>query len=304
MNLLIIRHYLEYLFVRLLILKTYFIPFRALYFFSDIFAFVIRDIIRYRRKTVRQNIQLAFPEKTEKERKKIENGFYRAFSDVLLETLKSYTLSHDTFHKRMFFENPEILDPYYEQRKSCIFLLAHYGNWEWVTHIIPYLKHHSCVLYKPLHNKFVNDYVYKRRQKLQMSLYSIEQTGLMVRRHIHQPAIFAYISDQNPPFEPEEPYWVQFFNRPTAALGGAETLARKFNLPVFYVWLKPVRRGFYTLKLEPLSLKPQDTAPGEITQLYMSKLEEQIRGTPEYWLWSHRRWKRKIPDYLAHKFRH
>lgn len=298
----LVRSYLEYLLIRFLVFKVKYIPFNVLYYCSDIFAFLLRHVIRYRRKTVRKNLKIAFPEKNNHELKLIEKGFYRYLADLILETFKGFSLSKDTFIKRVIIENPQILDDYYEKRKSCVFLIAHYGNWEWITHIIPFLKHHSCVLYKPIHNKFIDQYVLKRRNKSRMSLYSIEQTALMIRNNIRKPAIFAYIADQNPPHEPQEQFWVRFFNRPTAALSGAESLARKFDLPVFYLWVTPIKRGFYKFRLDILSHEPKQTYPGQITQLYMSKLEEQIKQNPAYWLWSHRRWKRKVPEHIEKKF--
>jgi len=60
---------------------------------------------------------------------------------------------------------------------------------------------------------------------------------------------------------------------------------------VFYLDIQRVKRGYYECKVVPVALEPSSTAEYEITNRFMSMLETSIRRQPEFWLWSHNRWK-------------
>jgi len=89
----------------------------------------------------------------------------------------------------------------------------------------------------------------------------------------------------------ERAYWVQFLNRETAFLNGMEKHANLNNLPVVYMDVQRIRRGYYTIELSVLTTKPGELEKGALTEMYARKLESIILKKPENWLWSHRRWK-------------
>lgn len=295
------KEQLEFCLYRFMIILVSIFPFRLIYFFSDLLAFKLRYVFRYRKKVIDSNLLSAFPEKTIAERHKIRRGFYIHLSDVLCESLKSQSFSQNQKNERFKISNPEILDEFYYKKQSCVLMMAHYANWEWITLAPHYIKHKWCSIYKPLRNKKIDFHLSNIRHKSGMYLFPQEKTGFMIKNNIHVPSVFTYISDQNPGTMPEEPFWVEFLNRPTACHSGAEILARKFNLPVFYLDVRRIARGKYSAAILPLCLNPETTFPGEIISMYMNKLESIIINEPSNWLWSHKRWKKKPPEHIMNK---
>ena len=270
-------------------------PFRLLHFNSDLLAYLLQYVFRYRRKVVEDNLKKSFPEKTDAELKSVRRKFYSNLSDVLLEIVKSFSMPLHRMNSRIRLENPEILDIHFENKQSCIMLMSHYANWEWIPFTGHTAKHKNCALYKPLSNKRVDKFMRTIRERTGLAVYAMQQAGIMIRSNINKPALFTYITDQNPGGDVEEPYWIDFLNRKTAAIHGAEKMAVKFNLPVYYYDLQRIKRGRYVGRLLPLEMNPASTLPGEITTKYLNILEEIIRRKPEDWMWSHKRWKKKYP---------
>ena len=278
-----------------MIVFTSIIPFRILYFFSDILAFKLQYFIGYRKKTIAVNLTQSFPNTQQTDILYVTKRFYHHLSDVFFETLKSYSIRSGKKTGRFVITNPEILDKLYLEQKSCVLMMAHYANWEWIIQSTHYLKHRWCSIYKPLRNKKVNSHLLNVRKKFGMHLFPQDKTGFMVRNNINAPSVFTYISDQSPAGIPEQPYWIPFLNRLTACHSGAEVLAVKFNLPVYYLDVQKISRGKYKAEIKPVCMNPKDTEPGQITTKYMQMLEAIIKEKPEYWLWSHRRWKKTVP---------
>lgn len=290
---------LVYLVFRIFKFINSLIPLRIIYFFSDAFAFALEHIFRYRQKVITQNLEKSFPEKGVEEIKSIRHKFYRNFSDVMLETLKGYSISSRTLLKRYKCVNPEIANEYFSKGKNIIFAMSHYGNWEWGTQVASsYFKHQLISFYKPFSNKLVDDYINRNRLQHGMVLQSIYKTKFIFRSN-EVPKAYFLLSDQSPGRR-RRSYWVKFLNQDTACLHGLENYARLFDLPVIYVNVNRTRRGFYEIGLEEICSTPANTKPGEITAIYMKKLESIIRAQPEYWLWSHRRWKMKKNNQNQH----
>ncbi len=175
-------------------------------------------------------------------------------------------------------------------------MAGHYGNWEWAGIASgTQLLHKPVGFYKPLTNKYIDAYTQKTRVQGRSVLVSIADTRAVFAKDWGEPPIFYMIADQSPPTE-RLALWVTFLNQDTAVLHGPEKYARVDNLPVFYAWIKPVKRGYYTLDFIPLSLEPKNTKTSEITARFMNILEDQIKEDPRYYLWSHRRWKLKRPE--------
>lgn len=271
-----------------------FTPFWILYGFSDavIFPFFYY-IYRYRRNVILDNLRKAFPEKPEQEINSIMRTYYHHFSDILVEGVKAFSMSRRQILERYKVTNPEILTPFYEQKKSIIAVLGHYNNWEWGSIAAGLqIRHLGIGFYKPLSNRLIDDYIERTRAKGGIQLKSIEHTYQTFSEYQDKPAIFLMVADQNPPTT-QKAIWVRFLNQDTATLHGPEKYARLFNLPVLYVSIHKVKRGFYSVTLEPLVTDPANIREGEITSKFMNALELQIRDNPGYWLWSHKRWKHK-----------
>jgi len=287
------KNILEYIGYKIFNFIIYIIPFGIVYFISDILAFILQYVVKYRKKIIDKNLSSSFPDISQKELKKIKTEFYKNISDIFIETLKSSSINTSSMCKRIYVENPDILDSHFENNRSCVFMMAHYANWEWIIFLPQYFKHRWCSIYKPLRNSIIDKKIKKEREKNGMYLYPQKQTGFMIKNNITKPAIFNYISDQSPATsEIDDEYWIDFLNKKTATISGAETIARKFDLPVYYLNISRYKRGHYKAQLIPIELNSKTTNKGEITTKYMNILESIIISKPENWLWSHNRWKK------------
>ncbi len=270
------------------------IPFRVLYVISDIMRFVLYRVVGYRKKVVEDNIRNCFPDLSLAEQKKLVNLSYKNLADIFVESVKGFTISGKRIVARHKFINPEFLEPYFQSGKSVILLPAHYGNWEWGGLSTPlqidYRK--LIVLYKPLSNKFADRMARKNRSRTGISMEPIYETARLFKTYAPQKTAFFLIADQSPT-NASKSYWVNFMGRETAFLHGPERYARNHNLPVIFVDIQRVKRGYYAVEFSLITNDPVSLPDGEITARYARKLEEIIRKKPENWLWSHRRWKLK-----------
>ena len=283
----LLSFYFFYLFAMLVGL----LPFPLIYKLSDFLSFVLRRIIKYRLKVVTENLESTFPELSKEEIKILTRRFYLNLSDVILEGIKSFTISRKQVLARHKILNPELLDPYLEAGKGIIATTAHYGNWEWGT-LSPglYLKNKIVGFYKPVSNKSFDKFIRNNRSRFGTILTSIRETSRTFEENRGLPVIYIMAADQSPSNR-KLSYWVNFLGRDTAFLHGPEKHARINNLPVIYVSIRRVKRGHYELKLSTLAENPSVIPEGEITRLYAEQLELLIREDPANWLWSHKRWK-------------
>jgi KDO2-lipid IV(A) lauroyltransferase len=267
------------------------IPFPLLYLISDLIRFLLQHVVGYRKKVIVSNLKSCFPDLSEKELNKLVGKVYKNLADVLVEGIKAFSMTKKQIKKRHFILNPELADRYIQQGKSAIALPSHFNNWEWGT-LSPgqFINSPLVAFYKPLSNKYIDQFLRWSRSKFGTSLVSIYITALAFERHQGQPCIYVMAADQSPT-NARKSYWVDFLGRDTAFLHGPEKYARMFDIPVFYVDVQRVKRGHYTLDLSLLADNPKDLPEGEITRRYAKRLEEAILKSPGSWLWSHKRWK-------------
>ncbi len=270
------------------------IPFRVLYVISDFLRFVLYRVVGYRRKVVEENIRNCFPELSEAEQKKLVSRSYKNLADIIVEGVKAFSMSNKQAVTRHKFINLEFLAPYKEAGKSVILLPAHYGNWEWGVLSAPLQLDykHVIVLYKPLSNKFADRLVKKNRSRNGIFMGPIYKTAKLFQTYTAQTAAFFLVADQSPS-NVARAYWTTFMGRETAFLPGPERYSRLYNLPVIFVDIQRVKRGYYEVSFSLITDNPTSLPEGEITARYARKLEDIIRKKPENWLWSHRRWKHK-----------
>lgn len=282
---------LEFIAFRILVIAFRITPFWKVYLLSDFLYFLLFHIFRYRRKVVSENLRNSFPQKTDKEIEKISRKFYRHLSDITLESVKSMTISKKNLNQRYVVKNSELADSFFEQGKSVLCLTSHYGNWEYgILATDSAIKHQAIALYLPLTNKHSEKYGLKRRSRFGMKMVAVQETKSIFEKQPEKPVAIIMAADQSPS-NLERAIWTNFLNRETPCLHGPEAYAHKTGLPVLYLKISKLRRGYYSLEFETLIDMPSDYSPGEITKLYFERLERDIFEQPEYWLWSHRRWK-------------
>ena len=268
------------------------LPFPLLYLFSDLIFFLVYSVFGYRKKIVLANLRNSFPDKTEEEINTICKDFYSYFCDLFVETAKILTISKEEMLKRfrMTAATTELMNKLYEEKKSCILVMGHYGNWEYPGHPFNLLfKQKLLAIYHPLENKYFDSLMIKIRSRFGTKMISMQNTfrEMLVNKNIVTATVF--IADQTP--SPENAYWTTFLNQDTPIFRGTEVIARKLNYPVIYVTSQRIKRGYYEGLSEVICEEPQKTAEGEISELHTRKLEKDIIQCPETWLWSHRRWK-------------
>jgi len=269
------------------------LPMRILFMVSDVIYVILYYVIGYRKKIVRHNLKLCFPEKSDKELLDLEKKSFQHFVDVFMELIKSFTITEKEMSKRLSITNPELLDPYYEQHKSVIFLSGHYANWEWVSFIVERsLNYNMSVVYKQLTNPYFDKIIKKTRIKFGVKFVPTKEFYPEILTNLKNNKVQAYgfLADQNPRWEKIK-YWGHFMGKEVPIIVGPETIARKLDLPVFYFRTERIKRGVYRSTFVLLEEEPKKAPLYQLTNKYMGELEKQIRKAPEFYFWTHRRFR-------------
>lgn len=276
------------------------LPFRLLYFLSDCNYFLLYYIIGYRKKTVRSNLALVFPDTPLKERREIEKKFFKHLCDITLESIKSMTISEEELKKRYVFTNVEEIHKVEAQNKSIILMCAHYASWEWVFILERYINHKGYAVYKRLANKYFDALVKRIRAKYNTQLVTTKETVemLMKAKKEGQLTINGFLSDQSPKYQ-KAFYWQNFMGIHVPVHTGAEMIAKKLDMAVVFFAVKKIKRGYYETSFQTLTTSPKDYKDYEITDLFLTLVEKQIKEEPAYYLWSHKRWKHKDKSPLS-----
>ncbi len=273
------------------------LPWAVLHRISDFLFLLTYYLIGYRKKVIMHNLALAFPEKTDAERKAIVKEFYKHLCDIIVEMVKTLTISAEDFRKHIYMENPELLAQYLDQGQSCIIMAGHLSHWEWTPPILKLLfpKYDGLPVYKTLSNPFSDRLVLKIRSRFGVIPITKENTlrEVVRRKKAGETFILGLVADQSPAGH-ELDFKTNFFNIPTYFYTGSDKLARQTGFPVFYSEIERLARSRYVLRLQ--LIEPQQHYPNEIIEIYARLLEASIRKHPAHWLWSHKRWK-----FLAHE---
>jgi KDO2-lipid IV(A) lauroyltransferase len=240
----------------LIIIPVSLLPFRLLYLFSDFLYLVLYRMAGYRTKVVRKNLCNSFPEKSADELKKIEHLFYHHLCDVIVETLKSFTISEKEILRRMVLENPELPDQYFDAGRSILLAGGHYNNWEWIaTSLDQQIKHKTYALYTPLSNLFFERKMQKTRSKFGLTMISISQAAKFFETHRNELTATIFGTDQSPR-NPERCYWMNFLNQETGVLFGLEKYAKSYNQPVLFCDIEKIKRGYYSIRFSLVTDHP------------------------------------------------
>ena len=271
-------------------------PFGVLYLLSDINAFLLYHVVRYRRKVVRENLTKAFPEKSLKEIKSIEKRNYRNLCDLFAETCKLLYMKPEQLAKRVKFVNPELVRSLYDKGRSVFTAMPHSGNWEWYGKLMHTVsKHKASAIYKRIEND-----AFERLMKKIRTSYGIEHEHMIESRMAFRDLVkrndmtnsILIIADQSPRGV-ETDYWNTFLNQETCWFTGMEKMAKKLDYAVVFVAMKRVKRGYYEVRFNMICEDARSTADKYIIERYSQETESFIRENNDNWLWTHRRWKHK-----------
>ncbi|MFI1744110.1 lysophospholipid acyltransferase family protein [Thalassobellus sediminis] len=286
--------FLAYILVYPLLWLISILPFKILYFVSDGVYILLYYIIGYRKKVVTSNLKLVFPEKTEKEITIIRKKFYHHLCDMFLEMAKTMTISEASLRKRFKIKNPEELKRLEGLNKSIILIFGHYASWEWSIVIQNYINFKGLAVYKQLANKYFDKLVRDIRSKFNTSLISTKETIAVINKNESNgiKSITGFLSDQSPRLS-KDVHWSAFMGIEVPCFTGAERLAKKLDLSTAFLKVTKTKRGHYEAEIMTLAENSNDYNDYELTDMFLSEVEKQIYDAPEYYFWTHKRWKHK-----------
>lgn len=283
------------------------IPFKIIYFLSDGLYLLIYKAVGYRKKVVRENLASSFPEKSVEELREIEKRFYHFFCDYIFETIKLTSMSKEEMKRRVKYTGLEELDKCLNNGHNVALYLGHYCNWEWVTSIRLHITGDILggQVYHILENKVFNALLLKIRSSMgtesismQIIFRKIVETNRQNRK-----MVLGFISDQVPLLQATR-YWTTFLNHEgTLVITGTETIAKKCDFSCVYLDISRPKRGYYDINIVPMFEETKDIPDWEITERFIRLFEKTIQRSPEYWLWTHKRWKRNYKEFVEYKER-
>lgn len=270
------------------------LPFRLLYFFSDCVFVVIYHIIGYRKKTVQENLQLALPYLSINERLLIEKKSYRHLCDMFLEMIKTMTISREEMEKRFKFTNIDLYRDFEKKEKSIALMVAHYASYEWIISMNQHIAFEGYAIYKRLNNRYFDKLVRDIRSKFKATLITTKETAPTIEKNYinKKLGVYGFASDQSPIIHAAF-HWNKFMGIEVPVHTGAEMLSKKFDMNILFLKTKKVKRGYYESSFEILSENPKEIPDYQITDDFISRVEKQIYEAPEFYLWTHNRWKHK-----------
>ena len=274
------------------------LPFRLLYVFSDLIYLFVYKLFGYRINTVTKNLNLVFPNKSEDEINDITKKFYHHLCDMIVESIKSLTISETQMRKRFTFTNVEEILEIEKQNKSIVLMCAHYASWEWIFILQKHINHKGYAVYKRLNNKYFDRLVKLIRARYNSYLITTKETipTLTDEKNKGELTINGFISDQSPKAD-KAFHWNEFMGIKVPVHTGAEMLAKKLDMAVVFFSVKKIKRGYYETSFKTVTLNPNEYKNYEITDIFLKFVENKILEAPEYYLWTHKRWKHrdKVP---------
>lgn len=271
------------------------LPLGVLHKLADFLYWVLYRGFGYRTKVVFNNLRNSFPDKNEQEIRAIADEFYRFFFDLIVETIRLFSMSKEELLERCRVNDIEVFDRYAKEGKQVIIAGGHYCNWELAAMAICIqIPHTGVAIYHPLKNKFLNEKLQQSRSRFGMEMVPTRDVKTFYAAN-HQRSIATIFGTDQAPSNPHNAYWTMFLNQETPVFLGAERYALQYDCPVIFLKVKRLKRGYLEVNAELVCAKPHQTQVGEISESHTRVLEKVIQERPEYWLWTHRRWKRTRP---------
>lgn len=271
------------------------LPFPLFYKVSDAVYFLVYHIIGYRKKVVTENLQLVFPEKPSKEIHSIRKTFYKHMCDMFLEMIKSISISNDEIKKRFVFTNKEEILRLRKMNKSIILMCGHYASYEWMNALQLFgIDYRGFGVYKKVKNPYFDKLARDIRGRYDGVLIpTVEATKTITsneKKGIR--GVYGMVADQSPKIERAK-YWMDFMDIKVPVYAGSEKLAKDLDMAVVYLHVKKLKRGFYEASFITITDAAKEEPEFKITRTFFELLEKQIRSAPQYYLWTHKRWKHR-----------
>jgi KDO2-lipid IV(A) lauroyltransferase len=270
----------------------------TLYLLTDLLYLLLLTVFPYRKEVVQNNLKRSFPDRSEKELKRLKRLFYRHFCDLLAEGIKNLSISQNELQRRFTVKNPEVMQELYRKNKSVILVSGHYNNWEWlITSQNILFDHQAMGIGMPMTSKFWDKKINEHRQRFGMKVIHSKNFKDEIKKNIHRPVAILTLGDQSPG-DSRKSYWMQFLHQQTAVQFGTEQMAHEFGFAVVFFATRKTKRGYYEMELKLITEEADSMNWGEISEEHTRLLEMEIQKAPQYWIWSHKRWKREVPTDL------
>lgn len=274
------------------------LPLWVFYRLSDGLYYLVYHVVRYRRRVVYANLRSSFPEKSEAEIERIAKDFYSFFCDYIVETLKLFSIGEKNMRKRMKFEGLDQVKEDFANGRSVSVYLGHYCNWEWISSLGLHLDEQCGQIYHPLENATLDRLFLYMRGRFKAQSIKMDDTFLTILKWKKEGRknIVGYIADQVPGYNNIH-YWADFLHHDTPVFTGAERISKIMDTAVYYIDVERPRRGYYTARFIKIADSLNEHPVFFATEQYFRLLEKNIQRAPQYWLWSHKRWKRTREEF-------
>mgnify|MGYP003138071901 CR=1 FL=1 len=277
------------------------LPFRILYLLSDGVYLLLYRIIGYRKKVVRQNLALAFPEKSKTERLQIEKKFYKHLCDIFLEMAKTLGITNEQMNKRYVFTNVEVIQKLESEGKNVMIMMPHYASWEWVFSLNPQVRSKAYAIYQPIQNKYFDKLVRDIRSKYGTTLIKTYESRKIIAdaKNAAELIMVGIISDQSPMLNRTR-HWAKFMGVLVPIHVGAEEICKNTDMIPVYLKVEKTGRGYYEATFKILAEDPKEVEDYKISEAFMQEVEAAIHEAPQYYFWTHKRWKHrdKAPEVI------
>lgn len=287
--------FLAYLLIYPIIWLISKLPFPLLYLLSDGIYILLYRVIGYRKKAVRRNLAMALPHLSEAERLRIEKKSFQHLCDMFLEMIKTLSISRKTMETRFTFTNMDLFHAMEEKGKSIALMCGHYASYEWLISMNYYTRFKGFAIYKRIANPYFDRLVKKIRSRYKAYLITTKETKPTIEKNAREGVLglYGFASDQTPRWSETNLYWHHFMGIETPIHIGAESLAKQYDMNIMFLKVRKVKRGFYEGTFEILSDNVHEVPDYKISEAFMAKVEAQILEQPEYYMWTHKRWKHK-----------
>ncbi|BAO56433.1 lipid A biosynthesis lauroyl acyltransferase [Nonlabens marinus S1-08] len=274
------------------------LPFPAIYFISDGVYILVYHVLRYRREVIFKNIKTAFPELSEKEVIQLSKQSTRHFCDIFVEMVKSTGISSQELHDRFVCDNLEEINAFAKAEQPIVILIGHQASYEWTMSLDDFIGFTTYAVYKPIKNAYFDNYIRKVRSKFGSILIPMKKAYHIMQERQKSKSdvgLYALVADQSPKAASAQ-FFTTFFDQITPVFMGGERISKEYGMPVFFLQVEKVKRGYYKAHFEKVTDDASQEPKWMVTDTFFQLLEKQIRKQPQYYLWTHKRWKVKPED--------
>ena len=241
-----------------------------------------------------RNLALAFPEKTEAERKHILRGEFASLGRQLAEVCHFPEYTTENLGDVLVFEGWENFEQAKARGKGVLLFAGHFGGWELSSFAISMRGHWMHVIMRGMDNEYIHRLILHYRTMHGNKAVDKDDFVRGLLSAMRAGEVVGMLIDTN--MTPPQGIFVDFFGIPACTASGLARIALKTDaavVPTFTIWDEAL--GKYRLHFDSaVELVRTDDAEADIrtnTQNFTSVIEDYVRKYPDQWLWVHRRWK-------------